>query len=204
MTTYANSPHPNVACVILGGGKSKRFGSEKAIALFRGRPLLDHIIQRLEAQTSGPIAINLPLNTQFSMDKYPKIEDRLEGDIGPLAGLHSALCWAEDNGFVQVITTPIDTPLLPVTFVQALVSSGPPSVSLSEEQVHALHGIWSVGLRAQLEMAINEGLRAARVWAARCGAKHCNFAADSSLDPFYNVNTPQDLKELERKNNDLR
>ena len=140
MTTCANSLNPKVACVTLGGGKSRRFGSDKANALFRGRPLLDHVIQRLEAQTSGPMAINVPQDGQFSTGKYPKIEDRLEGDIGPLAGLHAALGWAKDNGFDQVITTPIDTPLLPDTFVRALVSSGPPSVSRGEGQVNAIHG----------------------------------------------------------------
>lgn len=191
ITAEAKLSLPHAACVVLAGGHSRRFGSDKARAKLRGERLIDLVIGRLEAQTSAPIVINTT-EADLCCD-HVSIADHLEGDVGPLAGLHAALCWAEDSGFGTVITAPVDTPNLPENYIKSLVASALPSIAYCRGQVHALHGIWPVNLRGQLEAQIQVGTRAARDWAKICNANHCEFAGDDAVDPFFNINTREDL-----------
>lgn len=196
MSSPVSAPISATACVILAGGRSRRFGANKAFAELRGVRLIDHLVERLSTQTNGPIAINAPADMGDAARGYALIPDRLTGDIGPLAGLHAALSWAADEGIERVITTPVDTPMLPNDYVARLLESGAPSVSRYQDRTHSLHGIWSVALRSDLEHAIQTGLRAAHQWAAACEAQECVFPAQSGPDPFFNINTKDDLRDL--------
>jgi len=69
-----------------------------------GERLIDLVIKRLESQTNGPIAINAPQDLIKAPRRYSIITDLCEGDIGPLAGLHTALVWAGRCGYDAVIT----------------------------------------------------------------------------------------------------
>ncbi|MEM9571316.1 MAG: molybdenum cofactor guanylyltransferase [Pseudomonadota bacterium] len=187
---------PNIACVVLAGGRSRRFGSNKAFAEIRGARLIDQLVQRLAAQTSGPIAINAPSDGGYARNEHTLISDRMSGDIGPLAGLHAALSWAEDEGMEMVITTPVDTPLLPSDYVRRLLDRGAPSVSQYQDRTHPLNAIWPTALRKQLEQFIQDGMRKAFKWSAACGAADCVFPEQPGPDPFFNINTQDDLQTL--------
>lgn len=185
-------------CVILAGGQSRRFGSNKALVSFQGQRLIDHVIQRLEAQTSGPIAINTSTETGFKDISYPVITDQLSGGVGPLAGLHAGMVWAHQQGFETVISTPVDTPMLPLDFIEHLRMAGEPSIALCNARPHVVHGLWPTRLVTPLRRALDRGMRAVRDWATECQAVHCEFHAESGWDPFFNVNTVEDLKALEQ------
>lgn len=187
---------PNIACVILAGGRSQRYGADKALAEINGERLIDIIVKRLEAQTSGTIAINFREEMDQSIGERPILTDRLTGDIGPLAGLHAALTWARDLGYAMVITTPVDTPLLPNSFIANLMESGRPAIASYNGHLQPLHGIWLSSQADQLEQKITTGMRAARDWAEACGARECVFAVDGAMDPFININRPEDLLKL--------
>lgn len=186
----------SIACAILAGGRSKRFGSNKALALYRGQRLIDVIIKKLSAQTSGTIVINAPSPEPYGLISYEFAPDLVTKDIGPLAGLHAVLSWAKQNKLHSVITTPVDTPTLPDSFVDRLVSSGPPSIATYNGQIHPLHGIWPVAQAELLDLTIANGMRAVREWTSVCGAKECAFPKTESIDPFFNVNTPNELNFL--------
>jgi len=113
-----------------------------------------------------------------------------------LAGLHTALVWAGRCGYDAVITTPVDTPMLPEDYVGRLRAKGLPSFAKNGTQVHALHGIWPVEDAVILETHILRGLRAARDWVELCDAKECVFSTAELKDPFVNINTPDDLSKL--------
>jgi len=187
---------PDIPCIILAGGRSQRFGSNKALALFQGRPLIDFLIRRLEAQTTGPIVINGSSEIEAAKPELSLIPDRLTGSIGPLAGLHAALCWAAENGHKQIITTPVDTPILPDSFVERLVANGASSIASSKSGLHPVHGIWPSELKDQLAERLAHGMRAVRDWSAACMASECRFEDAGDHDPFFNVNTPEDLERL--------
>ena len=194
----------DVPCMILAGGQSRRFGSKKAIATLHGEPLINILISRLEHQASGPIAINAPSDIGFEVVKHAGITEHLSGAIGPLAGLHAAMVWAKDLGFQTVVTTPVDTPNLPLDFVERLLAAGAPAIGLSEDGSHPVHGLWPTNKASDLANAIKSGMRAAREWVADCQAVHCEFQAETCVDPFYNINTPDDLAYLEKTQSDGR
>lgn len=197
MSMHNRNPLPELPCVILAGGQSRRFGSNKAFATLRGARLIDHLRARIKHQSAGPIAINAPTGAGFDDVSEPLIIDRLTGNLGPLAGLHAAMSWAKDAGYSAVITTPVDTPVLPNDFVERLVATGAPAIVNYKDRGHYLHGLWRTSLTDQLESAIERGMRSARDWAAECNAATCEFHEQAGLDPFFNVNTPDDLLTLE-------
>lgn len=189
---------PDIPCVVLAGGKSRRFGSNKAFATtLHGERLVDVLIKRLELQTSGPIAINAVAEGGFENMEQEIVPDRLPGHLGPLAGIHAAMHWAGKAGYSSVITTPVDTPALPARFVEKLVTNGAPAVAISNDRMHAVHGIWPTNLVNALSEALMDGMRAARDWTAKCEASLCEFNTQAGLDPFFNINTPEDLQMLE-------
>lgn len=78
-----------VAGVVLAGGKSTRFGSDKALALHKGNALIQSITRRLEGLFSETLLVtNTPENYGFL--GWPMIADYYQ-NCGPLAGIHAAL-----------------------------------------------------------------------------------------------------------------
>ena len=197
MSTHNRRPLPDLPCVILAGGQSRRFGSNKAFAPFQGKRLIDHLITRIRQQSAGSIAINAPTGVGLDDMSQPLIADQLTGNLGPLAGLHAAMSWAKEAGYAAVITTPVDTPVLPSDFVERLVDTGAPAIAKCNERAHYVHGLWTTALTEKLESAIKRGMRFARDWAVECNAATCEFHEQAGLDPFFNVNTPNDLLTLE-------
>lgn len=198
---HAASSLPDMACVILVGGQSRRFGSNKAFAALNGARLIDIAFQQLAAQSVGPIAINAQTMSDYDDLSAPVIADRLRdaagGGLGPLAGLHAAMLWAADLGYETVITTPVDTPLLPDDFVARLTRHGAPAVACSNTRTHPTHGIWPTALHDGLAKAIKRGMRAARDWHTTCQAGSCDFPMAWGRDPFANINRPADLAALQ-------
>lgn len=188
----------NVPCAILAGGKSRRFGQDKAFAQYQGRYLIEVLVAALEAQSAAPIMITghaQSVPVALDMDFVP---DRLTGEIGPLGGVHSAMRWAHELGYESVVTTPVDTPLLPADFMVQLVAEGAPAIAKSADRLHPLHGLWSVHLGDELESRIRRGMRSGHAWAEACMAKHVDFPFQGELDPFFNVNTAADLDRLNK------
>ena len=99
----------NVPGVILAGGQSRRMNrKDKAFLEIGERTLLDMIIERL-----GPQSYKMAINTNSYSHKYkryglPILHDHMEGYLGPLAGILTAMEWAKDTGYEKVITVAVD------------------------------------------------------------------------------------------------
>ncbi|MEO0817891.1 MAG: molybdenum cofactor guanylyltransferase [Pseudomonadota bacterium] len=197
MSTPEHNNRAGIPCVILAGGQSRRFGSNKAFASIHGERLIDVLIQRIQHQTSRPIAINAAADSGFGDLSQPILTDQVQGRLGPLAGIHAAMQWASQAGYDVVVTTPVDTPLLPENFVEHLVMAGTPSIAAFEGRLHPAHGAWPTRLSDRLAQTLANGLRAARDWAEQCQAPACEFHDHSGQDPFFNINTQDDLRALE-------
>ena len=81
----------NTPVVILSGGLSRRFGSNKALARLDGERLIDRLMDRLANQTSGPIVVNAPDEDAYGLPAIEFIEDEVGDKLGPLAGIHAAI-----------------------------------------------------------------------------------------------------------------
>lgn len=187
-----------IPVVILAGGKSERFGHPKGLAEFQGQALFSHIRNRLAAQAQAPIRVNTAEQSAYMSLVQDPLPDELEEEIGPLAGLHAAMSWADKSGYAAVITVPVDTPLLPETLVRDLTVAGPSAIATSQGRSHPICGLWNARDHSKLKSAIETGLRAAHAWADLCTASLVDFPSIHGIDPFYNINTQTDLDQLSR------
>lgn len=178
--------------VIIAGGRSSRMGREKAMVPLAGRPLIDWIISRIAPQVDG-LAINANSETLRSWG-LPVLPD-VRPDIGtPVAGLHAALVWGLAQGFERVLTVPSDSPFLPGDLVARLATACP-AIAVSEDgRPHFLTGLWPVGLLTRLEAAMPARVRE---WVDLAGATLVTWPS-RPCDPFFNINTPEDLANAER------
>lgn len=175
--------------VILAGGKSSRFGSEKTLAPLCGRPLLQHVIDRLAPQVDA-LAINGPTDAHlvdFGLPVVPDIPTPLKG---PLAGLHTAFAtWPKD----EIVIVAADLPFLPRSLVARLrAGAGQARCAYATDgQRHAL-ALWcAAGAMSTLGPFLSRGGARLQDWLADGAA--VVFPPDADGDVSFNINTPDDL-----------
>lgn len=172
---------PKILGVVIAGGRSSRFGSDKACAVLDGRPLLDHVLGGLRDQTDALVVCGRDVPGCVSL------ADRPQADIGPLGGLAAALHYAAQHGFDGVLTSACDTPLVPTDLAEELAGSGPAVIA-----GQPLFGYWPASLSAVLDDYLAaEANRAVGKWAAWAGARRVSYA-----DEIPNINTTDDLMAL--------
>lgn len=166
---------------LLAGGRSRRFGSDKALAAYGGRRLIDHAVEILRMQTDGLVVCGR---------EWPglvALADRPASDCGPLGGLNAALHHAAARGFDAVLCIPLDVHPLPGDLRGLLEGEGA-RVLASQ---HAI-GFWPVELATALDAHLARGHRAIGGWAAHVGAVR---VPDAGLG-LVNINTRDDLAGL--------
>ncbi|MFY0692647.1 MAG: molybdenum cofactor guanylyltransferase MobA [Paracoccaceae bacterium] len=189
------------AGVILAGGLARRMGGgDKGLQMLGGQTLLARVIARLEPQVSE-MALNANGDpARFEGFGLPVIADSVEGFAGPLAGVLAGLDWAHERGHTHIVTAAADTPFFPCDLVPrlllaaeqtpiALAATPDPKRGLAR---HPTFGLWPVELRDDLRVALNEGVRKIVQWTDRHGTGIARFEAEP-FDPFFNVNTPEDM-----------
>lgn len=190
--------------LVLAGGRSRRFGSEKAMAMADGRPLLAHAVDRLAAQ-GLKVAVNAPSGSGAAAwaaaHDYRLISDDPAHPAGPLAGLSAGLLWARTLGAEYLATTPCDTPDLPADLEARLASALTPdagaATARSPSGLQSLCTVWRVGsalpaLRAHFARAHHP---AVRDLLAELAGVEVAFDDDA---PFANLNRRDDLDARER------
>ncbi|WP_425100924.1 molybdenum cofactor guanylyltransferase MobA [Tropicibacter sp. S64] len=199
--------------VILAGGLATRMGGgDKALLTLGGQTLLDRVTDRLGPQVAG-MALNANGDASRFDTALPVIPDSIAGFPGPLAGVLAGLDWAATKGAESIVTVAADTPFFPCDLVpRLLLASEGQSFPLvlaatkGEAQTksksksglirHPTFGLWPVALRDDLRTALTYGLKKVVLWTEKHGGRECLFPADG-FDPFFNVNTPEDLARAE-------
>lgn len=185
--------------VILAGGRSSRMGGQdKAYARLGGETLLERLAGRLAPQV-GRLAVNAPSAQGGIRSDLPRIPDLLAGHQGPLAGLHAGLSWARAQpAATHVATASVDTPFLPLDVVVRLraaseAQGGSAALARSGGRLHPTCGLWPVSLFPALDAFMAaETTRKLTAFAAAAGYAAVDFDT-VPFDPFFNVNTPDDL-----------
>jgi molybdenum cofactor guanylyltransferase len=206
MADLTSSLYPLTLGLVLAGGLARRMGGgDKALITIGGVTILDRVLGLLR-----PACAEIILNAngdpaRFAGYGLPVIPDSMPDFAGPLAGILTGLDWAAANrpGLAWVVSVPGDCPFLPRDLVLRLhevrqKAGLPLACARSGDWRHPVVALWPVALREDLRHAlVEEGLRKIEVWTARHGVAIAHWAA-KPVDPFFNVNAPEDAAEAER------
>lgn len=190
-----------VAGIILAGGQARRMGGgDKALLPLHGVTLLDLVIERLRPQVSHLALSANGAPERFSRFELPVIADVIDGQLGPLAGILSGLEWARNQGLDWIATVATDTPLFPQDLVQhlaaAIDSRDDVAIATSNGQDHPTCGLWSTRLIDVIRNSLEHEQRGLWRFATAHGAVAVDWPV-RPVDPFININTPDDLQRLE-------
>jgi len=193
--------------VILAGGRATRMGGgDKGRLLLAGQSLLGHVIDRFGPQVAG-LALNANGDAaRFADLGLPVLADSVADNPGPLAGVLAGLDWAAGQGASHIVTAAADTPFLPPDLVPRLLlaaetQGAPIALAATRDPARGVLrqptiGLWPVALREDLRAALAGGMRKVVLWADGHGAASAVFP-EIGFDPFFNVNTPEDLARAE-------
>jgi molybdopterin-guanine dinucleotide biosynthesis protein A len=196
---------PTLGLVLAGGLARRMGGGDKPRTSIGGTTILSRVLERMKPQCTRLILNANGDPARFADTGLPVIADDVPDFAGPLAGILAGLDWAAANapGVKYVASVPGDCPFLPRDLVtqlhQARHESGQPlACARSGEWRHPVVGVWPVALRADLRHALTkEDLRKIELWTARHGIALADWPAEP-VDPFFNVNTPEDAAAASR------
>lgn len=190
---------PGISALILAGGLARRMGgADKGLIELAGRPMVAWILERLHPQTDEVI-INANRNQQdYAAYGCAVVGDEVEGFAGPLAGMAAGLAATRNQ---WIATVPCDSPLVPDDLIarlwQALENeSAELSVAEVEGRMQPVFALLPVDLLSDLREYLTSGGRKIDAWFS----SHRFALADFSDTPraFVNVNTPEEVEEVER------
>ncbi len=197
-------PRRDCAGLLLAGGLGRRMGGGlKGMARLAGRPLLAHAAARAAPQVAClAVNANAPASVFAELD-LPVLPDPVAGFVGPLAGVLAGMLWAREAGYGWVASFPCDAPFFPETLVRDLAAEAENAdivTATSGGQRHPVFALWAVRLADDLHQALaEEGLRKVDRWTARHRMADVEFAVPPEGDPFFNINTPEDLAAAEAR-----
>lgn len=192
------------SAIILSGGRATRMnGVNKGLVLLQNKPLIAHVIARLKPQVD-----EIFINANREIDQYqtfglPVLQDEnnefIGTYIGPLAGFELGLKHAK---YEYVLTVPCDSPLLPYNLAQRLYDGMAESraniaVASSDGNTHPVFCLMKKGVLPSLQAYIESGERKVSTW--QKSQKYIEVDFSDSSEAFVNLNTFEDLAELETK-----
>ncbi|MEM1038420.1 MAG: molybdenum cofactor guanylyltransferase MobA [Pseudomonadota bacterium] len=188
----------NIAGVVLAGGQSRRMGGQdKSWIDIGGTPAITRACTRLTPQVAH-LAINTNADPHpFHALNHPILADTLKDFPGPLAGVLSAMRWAQAlDSITHIVTAATDTPFFPTDYVERLAWQAiePDSIVMAKSSgwVHPVFALWPIDLADALEAYLTvENQRKILMFSERYDNRMVEF--EDQPDPFFNVNTPEDL-----------
>ena len=189
--------------LILAGGRSSRFGGEKASARLGGLPLLAHAHRRLAAYCRI-VGVNAPRISEAGRLAIglgaPLVRDPPNAPLGSLAGVAAGLVWAQREGEEMLVTLPCDAPFIPPDTTPRLLAAAqgrPGALARTATGLHPMCAVWRVTLLDQVFAALaatpTPGLDAVLLAA---GAAEVAF---EPADLFATIETRDDLTAAEQR-----
>ncbi len=166
----------------MAGGQSRRFGSDKALAMHQGRPLLDHAANSLRLHVAALAVVGRDWPGMIRVDDHP------EPGLGPLGGICGALSYAQAKGFDAVLSTSCDV----LGLSDAVIGSLCPGPAILDD--HPVIGLWPVTLLAPLCAWLSTGGRSVFRF-----ADHEGLNRVSAGTGLHNINTPADLAAIQAR-----
>lgn len=184
---------------MLGGQSNRIGGGIKSLLKFNNKTIFDRIFEKI-----SPNIDNIILNcnydtTELLKYKLPIIKDYKKGFLGPLAGIHTGMRWILKNSpeTEWLLTVPGDTPFIPKDLISRLEKKISPNsdiiLSKSNMKTNPIIGLWKISLYQDLNEHLDLGTRKILSWAELHSIDFINYNF-KEYDPFFNINTKEDLK----------
>jgi len=201
----------NILGAILAGGQSKRMGEDKLFLELNNKKFIEHTLDKVKKYLKKIIIITNQENKFFFENNLTTVKDCVEGQLGPLVGILTAMKWAKENlsKCSWIATFPCDTPFFPESIIKRFIEESEKKESLilcasSHGRKHNIFGLWSLDLYDKLkDDLINKKVRKVQDWTEKNKIKNLEFKF-KDYDPFFNINTKEDLefaKKLSKKIN---
>jgi len=187
----------DVTGLVLAGGRATRMGGvDKGLVEVIGKPMVQHVIDRLRPQVG-----ELIISANRNLDQYALLADRViadentgqESHAGPLAGMLAGLRAATTN---WVACVPCDAPRLPLDLVARLaeaIGGASAAVARTVDGLQPVFCLLSTNLAADLGRRLRAGERKTEAWLRSVGAVAVGFDDASA---FANFNSFEELKPL--------
>ena len=194
----------NILGVILAGGKSSRFGSNKSLYNLSNNKLIDHTLHKVKKYFDEILIVSNDKELKIEDQKITIIQDCIDGYLGPLVGVLSAMKYANLSKTKRdwIITFPCDTPFFDEKIIEEMIKkTNTPQEKIyfikDKKQRHNIFGTWSTELEKTLEDDIKNNFRKVDLWADKIG---CSFIEKDirNENEFLNINTKEDLEVAER------
>jgi molybdopterin-guanine dinucleotide biosynthesis protein A len=199
-------PPASILGLVLAGGLARRMGGgDKARIRIGGVTILERVLARFKPQCTDVILNANGNPARFADTGLTVVPDSVPDFAGPLAGILAGLDWAAAHRpeIIDVASVPGDCPFLPPDLVARLTAARtaagvPLACARSGDWRHPVVGLWPVGLREDLRHAlVVEDLHKIEIWTGRHGVTTVDWPV-APIDPFFNVNTPDDAAAAER------
>ena len=200
---------PHVGVILAGGGGTRMGVADKALVKVGGKSMLERVIERFRPQVERLVLSANGGPGRFAAFYVPIVPDAVSA-VGPLAGLLAGMRWSEENlpeaRFVASVAA--DMPFIPLDLV-AQLSEGcgrdenTVALAASSAGTHPVCGLWPVKLADGLERLLKSG-ESTKVLTFADRFMRLNVPFDDivlpngeRVDPFFNVNTPEDVQRAE-------
>ena len=195
----------NILGVVLAGGKSRRFGSDKSSVKLGDKSLIEHTISKIENNFKEILIITNNENIIFNNNNVFLINDIIKGYLGPLVGVLTAMVWVKKNkkNYNWIATFPCDTPFFDQSVIETIIKYPQKSTKKlfflkSGNKRHNIFGLWSMELKDILLKDINNGYRKVEEWANKVGSEIIEINSKNDNN-FLNINTKEDLEKAKKK-----
>ena len=199
-----NIKNNNFICVILAGGLSKRFGGKtKTFGKINGITIFEKIIRILKKQNT-----KILINTNIDKEKFSENNIEIISDIdnkfqGPLSGILATMLWIKKHhsNIEWIMSVPSDTPFLPINLLNSfklkIKNENNILIARSNGKIHPVVGLWNINLLDKLKKELKSDNRKIMNWVSKNKYDFVDFPVHD-YDPFFNINTKEDLIEAER------
>ncbi len=189
-----------IPVVVLAGGQSRRFGSNKAFAKINNKPMLDHILDVVRDSGSEAI-LSISDPVEFADYDYPKIFDPDPELRSPLNGLLASMRVLPGYFLALTVDSPGIVPEVLERFMQdAVGETGRPVVAGDDRRIYPFPGVYHADNIDEFEAAYCSGDYRLTELIASMNPIIIPLDEIRAIDPglrsYVNINSPEDLADF--------